>query len=707
MRKTRSWSSRSRAALALTAFLPFSLLAPSLGDASDPGDPTRADVRARAKRIDTLVAAALAAHGRQPNALVDDATFVRRAHLTILGRIPTADEAQAFLRDASDGKRGALVDRLLEAPGRTSHEFNWWADLLRVRSQLMRQTSGEPFAHWLKTSIAENTPYDDMVRAMLTASGPAHERGNGATGYLMRDLGMPMDSMANTLRVFTGTRMECAQCHDHPFDKWKQTDFFALAAFQGGLRYNVAFDASESGAKLRELAQQAFAEHGRQAQQAIRRLALPASVGLTGTGTGLVRLPRDYKYTDRKPNEAVVARTPFGPEVSMAGDVQVPGNARERAQRPTRGGPPPVGVDVDSRTVFANWLTAPDNSRFALVAANRQWKRIFGLGLIEPVDDLRDDTVASIPALADELARLIVELDFDVKAFQRVLLHTRLFQCAASETEPSPDEPYLFEGPVLQRMTAEQMWDSLLTLVVGDVDATLRPADARAEDVYRRYESIVNADVETLSREVEAQIVRYTDPQKFQQMARERRAQEQQRVREQNEARMREARPLQRELAVARRRGDADKVAELEAKLRQLGIGAPNRRIGGGNDVARASDLPQPAPPAHLLRQFGQSDRESIDAGDRTGNVPQVLTLLNGFCDQRILGNTSAVLRRAVETAKQPGDKVRAAYLTVLSREPRPEERGEWTTILAQEGEAGVRDLLWVLINSHEFRFAR
>ena len=169
-----------------------------------------AEIDRHAQRIDRLLEGGLRRHQQEPNAVVDDATFLRRSYLTIVGRIPTLQETEAFLADQAPDKRAQLTDGLLDSAGRTSHFANWWFDILRVRSR-SRRLSGEPFAHYIRESIQSDKPYDEFVREMVTATGAAHQRGNGATGLLMRDMNMPHDSMANTLaRVHRDPPRVCA-----------------------------------------------------------------------------------------------------------------------------------------------------------------------------------------------------------------------------------------------------------------------------------------------------------------------------------------------------------------------------------------------------------------------------------------------------------------------------------------------------------------
>lgn len=666
---------------------------------------SQARVRAEAARIDNMLDAALRKAGAEPAPELDDQAFARRAHLTIVGRNPTLAELDAFLADSATDRRDRLVDRLLDSPGRTAHETNGWADLLRARTRLMRQVSGEPFLAWIRGAIATDMPYDEFVRAMLTAEGAAHKEGNGATGFLLRDLGMPHDAMANTLRLFLGTRLECAQCHNHPSDKWTQKQFFEMAAFFGGIQYRSPEETARAAATVRTLAR----DSSRAEQQAARQILQNIDAGIRGTGNGIERLPDDYKYGDAKPKEPVFANTIFGADVRLPRPSQQSTSAsRTRAQRTPQRNNAPV-TQVESRRHFADWLTARDNPRFAQVIANRMWQRTFGRGLIEPVDDIRDSTKAVHPELMDHLASLVRQLDYDLRQFQRVLLHTKLSRRAAVDVDAGSIAPFLFEGPVLQRLSAEQLWDSMLALVLDDLDQRLRPADARAREVYDRFDEFAKADETALRATIERAALRVSDPQAF-------RAQQAERAREEAAKRMAEqkdleakAAPLLRDYLAARRRDDLIATQKLADEIRKLGFTIPGerlQRVAGDNDTSlvRAVDMPQPAPASHLLRQFGQSDRETMEGASREGSVPQVLTLMNGFVDQRILASGSA-LRRDLEAADTPTARVEVAFLTILGRKPTEAELEAWRPVVLLEKEAGLRDLVWVLCNSSEFKF--
>jgi hypothetical protein len=643
----------------------------------------RARIENAAKRIDQTLEKALAQLGHAPTPLASDAEFLRRSYLTITGRIPSVAEAEAFAADPSNDKRARLVDTLLDSPGYTSHAANFWFDLLRVKSRL-RQLSGEPFAHWIREAVRTSMPYDEFVTAMVTATGAAHAEGNGATGYLLRDMNMPHDAMANTLRIFTGTRLECAQCHNHPTESWKQREFFAMAAFYGGLQYRVELPADTQRA-LREIAQGA---DDRQ-KAATRRAIQSASIGLRGAGTGVERLPQDYAYEDLAPRSPIPAASIFGPKAKVdqpktqASTPRRPIRRADATQRPQ---------DVDSRRVFAEWLTSKDNERFTRTISNRMWQRVFGRALTEPLDDLKDDSKSVLPEVERVLQRLLVEFDFDLRQLQRVLLSTRLFARESIATDS--DAPFLFQGPFQQRLSAEQLWDSLLTLQDERIDERLPPTGARARGSYARQEGLYSGDAEKIADALQRRPDIEAQAQLRQQMIARRR--------EQDAERQERVRELTQQLLQARRSGDKAQVAALMKQRQEIALPSPEEAAAALRDggYARASDLEQPASSGHLLRQFGQSDRETMDGASRAASVPQALSLLNGP-----LGNSAGSLARRIAAAPDTASRIRIAYLGVLTRSPNADEVELWSREFEQRGKDAAADLLWVLINSHEFRF--
>ena len=186
-----------------------------------------------AARIDVLVNDHLKKQNLKPNAKIADALYLRRVYVSVAGRIPTEHEALAYLNDKSPTRQSRLVEQLLASNGYKSSMFNWYADMFRVTKALKGSliSEGAFFMQYLRDSLNANKPWDKMVYEMMAADGSYAE--NGAIGLLLKDSGMPLDSMTNTMTMFLGANISCAQCHDHPLNEWKQSDFYKMAAFFG------------------------------------------------------------------------------------------------------------------------------------------------------------------------------------------------------------------------------------------------------------------------------------------------------------------------------------------------------------------------------------------------------------------------------------------------------------------------------------------
>ncbi|MFT5411016.1 MAG: hypothetical protein ACI9NC_003750, partial [Verrucomicrobiales bacterium] len=398
---------------------------------------------ADSQRIDELIEADYRKHEITPNPPASDEVFMRRIYLDIIGRIPNKVEADGFLNTEVPNKRSLLIDHLLKSDGAVSHDFNFWADILRVQSRMQGQAGGA-YSNWIKKSLKENKPYDDFVKEMITAEGFIWD--NGAVGYYLRDAGMPLDNMSNTTQVFLGTQLVCAQCHNHPFDKWQQKDYYAMAAFTYGVQTRVDPEKELGISKLidKDKKRRSKGAMSRSTREALRDLLEPLSYGAT-EGVREVKLPNDYQYDDAEPGSTVKPAPMFGEKIRLRGK--------------------------DSpRDGYAEWLTDTQNPRFTRVITNRLWRRALGMGLIEPVDDFRDDTEASNPALMKYLEEQMRSKGYDMKRYLRMIYNTRTYQRASTTEEVPSDKPYYFPGPLLRRMNAEQLWDSVITLTIPSPD---------------------------------------------------------------------------------------------------------------------------------------------------------------------------------------------------------------------------------------------
>ncbi|MBE7495618.1 MAG: DUF1549 domain-containing protein [Verrucomicrobiaceae bacterium] len=797
-----------------------------------------------ARQLDSVLEAHWQKQKLARNPDTDDNTFVRRVYLDIIGRIPTTREAEAFLNDKAGDKRAKLIDKLLASEAYVQHSFNYWADVLRITTN-GNQTgaiTGAAYANFVKQSLRENKPYDQFVRELVAAQGKAWD--NGAIGYYMRDRGMPLDNMANTVRVFLGTRIECAQCHNHPFDKWTQMQFYKMAAFtygvntldyEGGVMGEVrdllreqedtiraSFKEPErpkrpaiSGKMSREeraaaekayaAAQKAYEEKMREvnkqrneAREKLRREQRGYQEAITDVRNTMryttvslrdrkVTLPHDYQYTDAKPRSAVEPGTMMGHECNT-----LPGETPLQA--------------------YARWMTSPENPRFTTVIANRLWKRVFGLALIEPLDELMDTSVPMIPEMEKHLEKLVVDLNYDMKAVLRVLYNTKAYQAQVTRQEYAPGSVYHFTGPLLRRMTAEQMWDSFVTLInpspdminqasrdqmeqrilqakkIADSVDSLTPEEAlkgleKAAKIYgmnrerTEVQQKLYAEARTAAKEArDAADAMPEGPQKEAAMAK---ADE---LRKKSDAIRNEVNRIQNE---GRRVTYAEVISNGQKKLFEKVTGKPFQTVAmntkgaagtdgapammGGADMMmmaygvrtekinipgydrpeltkeereelqnkiraayaeeaefygipekerrsyinareqvsrntlRAAELESPAPRGHYLREFGQSDRETIENANSEASVPQALAMMNGSLLPQILSKYSQLML-TVNKAQYPDDKVEAAYMTILARKPTARETETW--LKAQEsGLNTMEDLVFSLLNTQQFIF--
>jgi Protein of unknown function (DUF1549)/Protein of unknown function (DUF1553) len=699
------------------------------------------------KQIDALLWADWQKHHLQPNPPASDDTFVRRVHLDIIGRIPTMQETQAFLKSADKNKRAKLIDALLASEGYNQHMFHFWADLLRIQSRAnggQGEMTSKPYLEHVKKRIRENMPYDAFVRELLTAQGKVWD--NPAIGYYMRDLGMPLDNLSNTTRVFLGTRIECAQCHNDPFDKWTQMQFYQMAAFTYPLETNFTgvsdkgelMDLKRAADKKPELA--VGTRHIGRVFENLGDFVRYSKV--QALPTRVLKLPHDYQYTDAKPKDAVKSATMLGKP--LTGDLQT----------------------------FADWMTSPENPRFTKVIANRLWKRVFGVGLIEPVDEIMDNSVAMNPALMVHLEKLMVELRYDVKAFLRVLYNSQAYQNEATRAELVAGEVYHFTGPVLRRMTAEQIYDSFVTLIHPTPDLPRRKgidSDMAQKLVYRGklsdaldlmtpqeifdgamkasevYESVSarskplreaytaaqkakdKALIEKLNLEIRSvEFVARTgihDHVVVPAVARlytkktgkpapppipvVKPSMEELKKAGQNRAYIDvPGYDIDRAIPREEKRAEEARDAVFREEAKRFGVTDIDAyfksRRAQVRDWPRAADLESPAPRGHYLREFGQSDRDLIDNANADASMPQALVLMNSDLFESIL-KPHTQLRLNLAAARYPDDQPAAVYLTLLSRLPTDAEKAAWT----KSGLDSIADLIFALINTQQFIFVR
>lgn len=648
--------------------------------------------------IDELVDAKLAEIGEKRNPKIDDDVFVRRIYLDVIGRIPTLEETQDFLNSKSKTKRADLIDDLLDSYGHVSRQFNYWADVLRVLSRNNR-IYGHTYVDFIKDSLEENQPYDEFVRELLTAEGAMFDKDNGEIGYYLRDLNMPEDNMSNTVRVFLGTRLECAQCHDHPFDVWTQRDYFEMVAFTGGMKFN-------SGDIINNLdrdERRQIREYGKQEPEKFartKRMLRAISTGVFGSGTGLARLPEGFMGSDGEEDEIITGKTMFDRQELVDAEIPTSMNSKKKKKKNRRRQQSiPGAKDIGSREAYAQWLTAPENPRFTTTIANRLWKQAMGLGLIEPVDTIDDSTSASNEPLMEYLAEAMVELDFDRQAFLRAIYNSRTYQSQATRSDIKDVTTYGFNGPVLRRMSAEQLWDSLITLALPDIDQRSEGDFGPIDKM--RYAVMEEIDFEDGVSAEEILKLANIEGDAKQNMMRE---QFTKRLKDSHKEAMADVKMINKDISKARKKGDFQLVKQLMLKrAKQVSSLKSGKKY---RNMKRASELRSPAPAGHFLREFGQSDRIQIENANTEPAVTQVLSMMNGFIEKNIAQDQNTVLMKNVLEARRE-DVIDVIYLTMLARRPTRYELKAWAPDFQKAPMMAYTDLIWMLANSNEFIFVR
>ena len=403
MRDHRTWTRIGAACVALAAVL----AARAADTARKPPEVSKAsrDARALASKIDRLLSEKWAEAKVVPVGPADDAEYLRRLCLDLVGKIPTASEAREFLDDPAPDKRARLVERLLDSPTYTARATDLWRQLLLPEADTEGQArfAAPAFEAWLRKKVVEDAGYDKMVREILTArlgarnANPSSTRAepSPAAFYIAKE-GKPENLAAGASRVFLGVRLECAQCHNHPFAKWKREEFWGLAAFFAGVQKQGPDDGMGA---IREVANR-------------RELAIPG--------------------TDK---------------IVKAGFLA---------------GPPPTWkARAEPREVLADWITSPRNPFFARAAVNRAWARFFGTGIVDPVDDMGGENVPSHPELLDVLADEFAAHDFELKFLIRALTASRAYGLTSAIDRPEPTPPYLFSAMSVRGLSAGQLYSSL------------------------------------------------------------------------------------------------------------------------------------------------------------------------------------------------------------------------------------------------------
>jgi hypothetical protein len=391
--------------------------------------------------IDAHIFAKLQTLRVNPSPLCTDNEFMRRAYLDLLGLLPTAAEARAFVADRHPDKRSRLVDRLLERPEFADFWALKWADLLRAEERLLDRKGIETFYRWIRQSIATNKPLDRFVRELVAARGSSYQSPAANFYRAIRD---PVARAEAVSQLFLGTQLRCAQCHNHPFDRWTQNDYYDWASLFARVNYKVLENRRRDNNDGHEFKGEQivyFAEKGDVKNPRTGKAAEPRFLGEDEPMSTL-----ESKHDGRSP---------------------------ETDGLPDRS-------DIEELDALAAWITSPANPFFARAQVNRIWFHLMGRGIVDPIDDFRPTNPASHPALLDALADDFVKHGFDLRHVIRLIMSSRTYQLSAAPNDTNREDDLNFSRAYVRRLSAEQLLDCESEVVGAPVKFNGYPVGLRA-----------------------------------------------------------------------------------------------------------------------------------------------------------------------------------------------------------------------------------
>ncbi|HJT78473.1 MAG TPA: DUF1549 domain-containing protein [Gemmataceae bacterium] len=379
--------------------------------------------------IDTLVYEKLKAVKIQPGELCTDAEFIRRVTLDLTGLPPDPAAVRAFIADTrpTQVKRDELVDRLIGSPDYVEQWTNKWADLLQVNRKFLGVKGAEALRAWIRKAVASNMPYDKFAFAILDASGSTLDNPPAAYYKVLRD---PDAAMENTTQLFLAIRFNCNKCHDHPFERWTQDQYYHLASY--------------------------FAQIDRKEDPRFKGQKIDGTA--VEGATPLVEVISDTKSGDvKQPRTGAVS----APQFPFTHADLLPATAPRRLQ-------------------LAHWVTSKDNPYFAKSYVNRIWSYLLGVGIIEPVDDIRAGNPPTNPALLDRLTKEFIDSGFNARHMERLICKSRTYQLSIKTNSWNADDGINYSHALPRRLPAEVLYDAIQRATGATSHLPGLPAGARA-----------------------------------------------------------------------------------------------------------------------------------------------------------------------------------------------------------------------------------
>lgn len=684
-----------------------------------------------ANEIDRVLNAENARQGIKQSAMppTSDLGFLRRIYVDLIARIPTEAEIREFEAWPAETRRDQIIDKLMADPRYVDRWTVFFEDLLRLRTN---STGGAALITFVHQAVQENMPYDELCRRLLIANGKAGR--TPEVGFILGDDAEPMAMATVTAQVFLGTRIGCAQCHDHPFDVWKREDFYGMAAYFGKTR---RVESQLTRVVYTTEAQQSsvlWPPEGDAAGETRKPMTPRFPFPIEEDNGSLKFLARLAKV--RAPKDAPAAG-PTGPSVDdLLADADTKVKSRTGSGGPTLDVTSEAKRDIrqidiqaslqsqsELRMKLADLVTNPRNRYFSRNIVNRVWKELIGRGFVEPVDDFRKDNPASHPQTLDYLADEFVASGYDLRQLVSAVVRTEVYRRSRAPHDiddlARQELEVAFLATPMKRMIGESLYDSIVT--AGHLFEFKHPAGANEVVTYEKIRVPKLADGKPGKVSAPALFGGRPMPGMagmrdagsagatpgyaledaieldFQKVL----------VDEEDEVAVEQMRVMSREELEAERmmkdrmaKGDGVEYVEKTVK-----------KVADANPKFNTSlRMESPAPQGHFLRVFGQPNRQDLgESRDESATMRQALMMLNG----RLTHEASRVGPLEPLAELLQGDKaditaaIRLAYREIMTRLPSADELAEAREIVtgASTPLEGMADLRWVLLNCNEFRF--
>ena len=665
-----------------------------------------------------------------PAARVDDLGFARRLCLDLVGRIPTGKEIKTFLAWPEQERRQRLIEQYMSDKGFADRFSAFFADMLRIRSN---QEGGNALLAYVHKAISSDMPYDEMCRKLIATNGKAGR--NPEVGFVLGDDADPMALASSTAQVFMGIRISCAQCHDHPFDKWTREDFYSVAAFFGKTRR-----------RENNLTRTVYTT-----EDTISSVMWPPEDESDAADRKPMKASFPFPYLDetqklsfierfealRAEQQAALHRSE-GPSVddllASAGaktKSRLKGGARDLLKVSTEAKSEIRGIDINAdlykrsqlRRELADKITSPRNRYFSRLLVNRLWKDLVGVGFVEPVDDFRENNPASHPETMDYLAEEFVAHGFSIRWLVKEIVSTPAYQRAHAPRDEDAAERETLEQAFLvtkiRRMKAEAMYDSIVT--AGHLFEVKHLAGQNPRVIKQRIrvpaETPGNEPVaDSTSDEADMDTAEYSAMMSEQNMMA-------------STADYGLEKAIEIDFDAVLEADDTSPMIDSMQKMSREDIEAMRmaasprpkpgvkyvtkmveRTIDDNPKFSSSYRMATPAPAGHFLRLFGQPAR--VDLGDErmeNASMRQALLMLNGQLTHQAarVGPLEPVYEMLNGSSRNLENAVKYSYVEILTREPSADDIAEAVEIIESGADTmtGFADFRWILLNSNEFRF--